>query len=104
MAEVADAGGETGDAARIAEIEGVLVAFTATGVDDASDTSIGQDGGAIGEWEEGIREGDSAFGARAGFGDGEGATCDAVHLACASAEEAGCGVFAHAADADGVAG
>lgn len=103
MAEVANACGEAGDAAGIAEIKGVLITFAAAGVNDAGDTSVGKDGGAIREWEEGIGEGDRAFGVRPGFGDGECAAGDTIHLTRTSAEEARSGVFADATDADGVA-
>ncbi len=56
--EPADAGGETGDVVRSAEVKGFAVALAAAGVDDHFHTGIDEDFGSIREREKRIRSGD----------------------------------------------
>src|SRR5690606_15474428 len=86
--EVADAGGEAGDAAGVAEVEGVLVAPGAAGVDDDGDAGVDEDARAVVEGEEGVADRDRAVGAGAGLVGGDAAGGDAVDLSAADAEEA----------------
>ncbi len=105
MPEMANASSKARHAMFVTQIERVLIAFAAAGVDEAGDAGIDQDLRAIVEGEEGIGVGDCVFGEWAGFGNGELAACNAIHLACACAEEAcGASLLCWAADADSVTG
>src|SRR4051812_50224692 len=59
-------------AALVGQVDGLLVADGAAGVDDGGDAGVEQDRGAVGEGEEGVAGGDGGFGVlRAGLGGGD---------------------------------
>ncbi len=60
MPEVPEAAQEAGDVVLVAEVQGVLVAFGAAGVDDGGDAGFDQEFGAVGEGEEGVAGGEGA--------------------------------------------